>query len=360
MLRHALFVDLPNFYSNLLTCGIAEPLRLRDYFLHWLDLDRVARRLTGDFSSVWLFHSGRKLGPSTARIDGEYLREYVDRMNSLRGVTVYDVDIEGKQREVASYECEQCGHKGVAQWESEKGIDASLTVHLFDTMDTWDVACLLSADADFVPAVRTLRRRGKMVLGAGFSSPSSALVRECYDYIDLCSAFVEEDVAAYELFRDGGVVQGWLAPPVVGQSGAAGANPDVQLIAEWVVVHADLLPEYGTWRPMREGPEGAPYHRVALIAAGPVDLSSREQLVRDFQAAFPRYVRKIELVRGTCQFALSPLAWRGVERRLDAFGARLETARIEAPSAHFGRWTITYLYDPTAGGYIAVPFQPES
>ncbi len=63
---------------------------------------------------------------------------YIERINSFRGVTARDVDIEGKQREQASYECEKCGHQGVAQWESEKGIDASLTVHLFDTMDTWE------------------------------------------------------------------------------------------------------------------------------------------------------------------------------------------------------------------------------
>jgi len=222
MLRHALFVDLPNFYSHLVRCGIGKTDMLRDYFLSWLDFDCLAGALTGDFCSVWVFHSGRRLGPSEARVDGNYLTGYVDRINSLRGITAYDVDIEGKQTELASYECEKCGHKGVAQWESEKGIDASLTVHLFDTTDTWDVAYLLSADADFVPAVRTLRRRGKTVLGAGFPSPSSALVRECYDYIDLRAAFVEEDVAAYELFRQGGLVQTWLAPPVAAQSGAAG------------------------------------------------------------------------------------------------------------------------------------------
>jgi len=111
---------------------------------------------------------------------------------------------------------------------------------------------------------------------------------------------------------------------------------------------------------MRDGPGDAPYHRLSLTGAGPVDLSSREQLVRDFHAAFPRYVRKIDPVRATYQFAVSPLAWHSVERRLDAFGARLQGARIETPSAHRGRWTITYLYDPTAGGYVAVPFEPLS
>jgi hypothetical protein len=243
----------------------------------------------------------------------------------------------------------------VAQWESEKGIDASLTVHLFDTMDTWDVAYLLSGDADFVPAVRTLRRRGKMVVGAGFSARSSALVRECYDYIDLCSVFVEEDVAAYEMFRQDGVVQGWLADPVVPQVGAEGATPAVELTAEWQLVRGDLLAGHGGWQSMREVSESGPYYLVRLMATGPVDLSSRQTLVRDFRAAFPRYVRKIELPQGECQLVVSPLAWHGVERRLDALAARLEGAFIRGPGSYSGRCTIIYEYDAGASRFVIVP-----
>jgi len=200
MKTQALFVDLPNLYSHLLESGIDEPRQLRDYFLYWLDFDRLSQKLTDEFSSVWIFYSGRKFGPRANRIEGEYLDKYIDRTNSLKGVTAHDVDIEGKQRETAVYQCEKCGYQGVAQWESEKGIDASLTVHLFDTMDTWDVAYLLSGDADFVPVVASLRRRGKIVIGAGFSNRSTALVRECYDYIDLCDLFFREDIAAYHIF----------------------------------------------------------------------------------------------------------------------------------------------------------------
>jgi uncharacterized LabA/DUF88 family protein len=188
-MRRALFVDLPNLYSNLLESDLQEPRLLRDYFLEWFDFDRLADKLTDEFAPVWVFYSGRRFGSKSNRIEGDYLNNFIGRINSLKGVTAHDVNIPGQQREPAKYECENCGHQGIAQWESEKGVDASLTVHLFDTMDSWDVAYLLSGDADFVPAVASLRRRGKIVAGAGFPSVSSALVRECYEYVDLREQF---------------------------------------------------------------------------------------------------------------------------------------------------------------------------
>ncbi len=49
---------------------------------------------------------------------------------------------------------------------------------LHTPMESWDNALLLSCDADFVPTVTSLRRRGKLVVGAGFSNASPALMRE--------------------------------------------------------------------------------------------------------------------------------------------------------------------------------------
>src|SRR4030067_2340910 len=210
----ALFVDLPNFYSRFLSTGIDEPRILRDYFIDWFDFDRLAQKLTGEFCSVWVFYSGGRIGPSTYRIDGSHLKDFIDRINRLRGITAHDVNIPGKQREPTTYKCDKCGFEGEGQWESEKGIDASLTVHLFDTIDSWDTAYLLSGDADFVPTVASLRRRGKIVVGAGFSTASPALVRECYEYIDVDNLFLKEDIAAFRIFSKDGIAQKWLLDEV--------------------------------------------------------------------------------------------------------------------------------------------------
>ncbi len=206
----ALFVDLPNLYTQLIKADLGEPRSLRDYFLNWFDFDRLAQRLTNQYANTWIFYSGGRIGPSEARIDGNFLNEFISRVNSLRGVTARDVNIPGTQRETLNIVCSNCGSKTATEWNSEKGIDASLIVYLFDTMESWDTAYLLSGDADYVPAVASLRRRGKIVTGAGFPSASSALIRECYEYIDLREVFFGEDFATYLICKPDGLIPQWM------------------------------------------------------------------------------------------------------------------------------------------------------
>ena len=75
-MRKAVFIDLPNFYSRLLKSGLGEPRELRDYFLHWLDLDLVSKWLTGELCPTWVFYSGRRFGPSSERIENQILEAY--------------------------------------------------------------------------------------------------------------------------------------------------------------------------------------------------------------------------------------------------------------------------------------------
>lgn len=325
----AVFVDLPNFYSHLLrsqvagTGGEAERL-LRDYFLCWLDFDRLAEWLTGECVAVWAFYSGRRFGPSPNRIEGKYLNTYINRINSLTGVTARDVNIPGEQREAASYHCEKCGHEGVAQWDTEKGIDASLIVHLFDTMDAWDRAYLLSGDADFVPAVASLRRRGKIVIGASFPQVSSALVRECYDYIDLCSTFLRDDVAAYEIFKKDGLAKRWLCCEPQFELNIG----EIETSIEWHGLRATH--RNGTHlHSMSEIARRGPYCFIYLMAKDRRELERRDRLVSQFAATFPDYVVDEHSKATRCRYQLivSPLAWNGVERRLGAFTSSLTAAR---------------------------------
>lgn len=202
----ALFVDLTNFYTRLVESSLLPPEELRDYFMNWFDFTALSTYLAEKSSDVWIFHSANKLGPAKVRIDGTYLSNMIDRFDRQAGVTTQNVNIAGEQREPFNVKCSQCGTETDAVWKSEKGIDSSLIVHLFDTMQYWDKAYLLSGDADFVPAVRSLRRQGKIVNGAGFTSQaSSALVRECFHYEDL-EAFFRQDITAYHLLAN----EGWL------------------------------------------------------------------------------------------------------------------------------------------------------
>lgn len=298
---YALFVDLPNFYSRLLRSDLGEARLLRDYFLYWLDFDRLSLALAGTVSPTWVFYSSRRFGPSGNRIENQFLNDYIQRINSLRGVTARNVNIPREQREPASYQCEKCGHEGIAQWESEKGIDASLTVHLFDTMDTWDIAFLLSGDADFVPAVACLRRRGKIIVGAGFSDVSSALVRECYNYLDLLPTFLIDDYVGYLLFRRDGIIQKWLTDPILSE------RKTLTVSVAWKLVNDQSSHSENE------------YFSVVLQADEPIDLRNRINLLQDLKTRFPESIKEfpIEGNRTRCELRLGPLAWKGIMRRLD-------------------------------------------
>jgi hypothetical protein len=213
-MQNAIFVDLPNLYTQLVKTDLLPAKEMRDYFLNWFDLDRLAESLLGFGNnkevSIWVFYSHGRIGPSDARIDDIYLNHLISRLNTNKGVTARDVNIPGVQRESLRLVCENCGQNNSIIWNSEKGVDASLIVHLFDTMDSWEKAYLLSGDADYVPAVASLRRRGKVVNGAGFPSASTALVKECFEYINLVAKFFTLDIATYILFKEGGLIENWL------------------------------------------------------------------------------------------------------------------------------------------------------
>lgn len=211
-MQSALFVDLPNLYTQLIKSGLLPSKEMRDYFLNWFDFDSLAARLTSSSQevSIWVFYSHGRIGPSDARIDDNYLNQLINRLNTNKGVTARDVNIPGVQRESLRVICENCGQNNSVIWNSEKGVDASLIVHLFDTMDSWEKAYLLSGDADYVPAVASLRRRGKVINGAGFQSASIALVKECYEYINLVTKFFALDIATYMLFKEDGLIENWL------------------------------------------------------------------------------------------------------------------------------------------------------
>lgn len=312
MTRTALFIDLPNFYGSLLKSRIIEePDILREYVLEWLDLDLLAKALTPSFLGIWVFYSQGKLGPAAARIDGNLLNNYIDRINDLEGVTACDVGIPGEQREALRYKCEECGHEADAQSKSEKGIDSSLIVHLYDTMDSWDVAYLLSGDADFVPAVASLRRRGRIVNGAGFPAVSSALVRECYRYIDLSEAFLKEDIAAYSIFRKGGLADQWLNERVTKEPSGV-ATDSIKL-----TVHVRPHGVGGRW-----------HSEISLAAEGSIKLSPRKALVEEFRAKFP----------GQCSgenvFTVGEFTSIALNRRLDTFWPTLDQMGIARSHDH--------------------------
>lgn len=302
-MRKAVFIDLPNFYSRLLKSGLGEARELRDYFLHWLDLDLVSKWLTGEFSPTWVFYSGRRFGPSSERIEGERLEQYIKRINRLTGVTPYDANIPGEQREPFTTKCD-CGKMVSGQWESEKGVDTSLIVHLFDTADSWDEAVLLSGDADFTPAVRALRRRGKIISGAGFADAAECLVREFYRFEDLAKGLLRNDFAAYLMFGEEGIIWKWLNDEILPQE-VKDEQSSVELSCAWNRPQSKET-SYSVGRCLSV----LQAHTVVLKSKNLITPNSRSQLLEDFVKRLPEFSHNHSIL------LVDPAVWERVARVL--------------------------------------------
>lgn len=321
MKKATFFIDLPNFYSRLLKSGIGEPRFLRDYFLYWLDFDLLAKSLIPAYSGIWVFYSGERIGPSSQRIEGTHLKQYIRRINALQGITAHDVNIPGEQREPSVYKCDKCGHQGTSEAVSEKGVDASLTVHLFDTMSSWDTAYLLSGDADFVPAVGSLRRKGKIIIGVGFSDASSALVRECYDYINIVDRYLYDDVALYSILHKDGVARNWLMSDLtIDADHPPAPNSTLELEVRW-----GMLSEEGKFGFVPVEPLS---YYISLRAEGSIDLENRHRLVEEFRRKLSGQVMIQETESGY-RFIISPNAWSHIGRRFDDFKSFITNPIIE-------------------------------
>lgn len=202
-------IDLPNLYNAVERSELAceDPRELRLYFTEWLDLDLLVRSIEDqNLSGVCIFHSSKGIG-RRLKISGDKLTEYLERIYKLPSVTTIDAGVPGKQSETFSFDCPKCKRTCTASTTSEKGVDTAIITHLFDTMDYWDRAILISQDADYCPAVAAIRRKGKSVIGAGVTAQvAPALVRECYSYVDIIEQFIREDYKNYKIYRPDGFV----------------------------------------------------------------------------------------------------------------------------------------------------------
>jgi uncharacterized LabA/DUF88 family protein len=200
-------IDLPNLFNSLIRTQINETPLNKDYIINWLDLDLLSNALTQDtLSGIWVFHSKKLLGRDDNRLSRDEQDKYLKRLYQLQGVTTQDAGVPGEQNEAFDFECPNCKQKNQGTTTSEKGVDTALIAHLFDTIDHWTTAIIMSQDADYCPAVAAARRKGKMVIGAGVTKDAApALVRECFAYLDIIDNYIAEDFTAYKLLSDTGL-----------------------------------------------------------------------------------------------------------------------------------------------------------
>jgi uncharacterized LabA/DUF88 family protein len=68
----------------------------------------------------------------------------------------------------------------------EKGVDTSIAIELFHYAldNVYDKAILISNDADFVPAIEYIQRRGNHIIHAGFKNQAFSIKKACWDHIN--------------------------------------------------------------------------------------------------------------------------------------------------------------------------------
>ena len=118
-----------------------------------------------------------------------WLDNFLDRQASFRVIR------RERQSRPFSVHCRECGQetsvcpscgKGLRR-AVEKGIDTAIVTDLLTLawQDAFDVAVLLSSDADFIPAVQRIQERGLKIINASWAQHGHELKRACWASFDL-------------------------------------------------------------------------------------------------------------------------------------------------------------------------------
>ena len=230
--RLLVVVDGPNLVNR---CGThlksvaksAAPRELQArYFQEWFDIDRVVRAtLAGTRLDPWrdlgtvVFHSHNGLGREPYRFSmtgkADDVVTFWGRQGNNPNTSTMVVQIPGGP----SARWNNAEPFDEDEGPAEKGVDMSMAVYLYDTLDAWDTAVLFTNDTDFVPAVWSLRRRGKRVHCAAIAGKKlSPLAAACQHFIPLSLSFLEADRALFEMLQPEGALGSFLA-----EAGTVGA-----------------------------------------------------------------------------------------------------------------------------------------
>lgn len=256
-------IDGPNLFGSVTRYIERHPLPAdwctecdasnRFYLAEWLELNRLAQRTAPGVNKATLgtviMHSSRALGGGALRLNQAGTREFWARQGAAPSTSCLLVDIPNDQQETYPFKCKECATENESTTTSEKGIDVSMVVYLFESMDRWNSVALFTRDVDFVPAVWALRRRGKSVFVAGEASDArTALGRASQSFYQLNFEWLEEDRLACEMFRPGG-----------------GLDRCVDLfVPQWKV---QVLVQRGVWIRVRHEPADEPIvAKLALMA----------------------------------------------------------------------------------------------
>jgi uncharacterized LabA/DUF88 family protein len=219
-------VDGPNLYNSVARFLTRETKQApaRDYFKMCFDIDRLTTATIKPSKAVFpftprlgivIFHSNQQLGSDkTVKLTDNDVRAFWARQGANHFCSTELVALPGRQMELTEAVCPNCEEKVICQncrqparmaERREKGVDTSITTYLLETADRWESACIISGDVDFVPPVRSLKRRGKRVFCA--VQPGSEhrdLTQVCTSHFELNLDFLKKDLKRFEILKPSG------------------------------------------------------------------------------------------------------------------------------------------------------------
>jgi len=203
-------VDGPNLYNSVARCLARETdqVSARDYLKRYFDIDRfIIATIRPSYRDLMyaiprlgivIFHSARRLGSDkTVKLMDREVIDFWARQGAIPFCSTELVALPGTQEELTEAVCPTCDETILCQRchqparmaeRREKGVDTSITTYLLETADRWESVCIISGDADFVPPVRSLKRRGKRVFCA--VEPGS----EHRDLTQVCTSHFELNI----------------------------------------------------------------------------------------------------------------------------------------------------------------------
>jgi uncharacterized LabA/DUF88 family protein len=197
----------------------------RDYIKMCFDIDRLAAATIKPSNEVFpftprlgivIFHSMQQLGnDKTVKLVGrDDVAAFWARQGANHFCSTELVELPGRQTWLTEAVCPNCEEKVICQKCSqralteerrEKGVDTSITTYLLETADRWESACIIASDVDYVPPVRSLKRRGKRVFCAvDLGLEHRGLTQVCTSHFELNLDFLKKDLKRFEILKPSG------------------------------------------------------------------------------------------------------------------------------------------------------------
>jgi hypothetical protein len=202
-----------NSVGRILKEVVAKPehSKISSYLEDWFDFDRFLFAST-DIPlntplklGIVMFCGENPLGREPYHVANH--RHFWARQGATRGCSILRPSIPSSGREAYDFECSNCGIVTSVNKKGEKGVDLAIASYLFETADNWNAAFLVARDADYVPAVQSLRRRGKrFFVVVEDRDDRTSLVQSAQSHWPYDRNFLRRDFLYFKLFGPNGEV----------------------------------------------------------------------------------------------------------------------------------------------------------